>query len=78
MAAEQGVAEAQFALGLLYYIGNGVPQDYAEAAGWFRKAAVQGNKDAKEALAWMERKEAVAPQSRMGWFAVRKICLTGK
>ena len=37
--AEQGVAEAQFNLGLMYYDGEGVPQDYAEAVKWYRKAA---------------------------------------
>ena len=40
--AEQGVAEAQFNLGLMYYNGQGVRQDYAEAVRWYRKAAEQG------------------------------------
>jgi uncharacterized protein len=39
--AEQGNAEAQFRLGSLYYQGLGLPQDYREAATWFRKAAEQ-------------------------------------
>jgi len=37
--AEQGDAQAQYNLGLLYANGQGVPQDYAEAAKWYRKAA---------------------------------------
>ncbi|MCH8098520.1 MAG: sel1 repeat family protein [Proteobacteria bacterium] len=37
--AEQGDAEAQFNLGLMYYKGRGVPQDYAEAVKWYRLAA---------------------------------------
>jgi FOG: TPR repeat, SEL1 subfamily len=41
-AAKQGDADAQNNLGLMYIKGNGVPQDYAEAAKWFRKAAEQG------------------------------------
>lgn len=41
-AAEQGDATAQNKLGLLYYKGMGVTQDYAEAAMWYRKAAEQG------------------------------------
>jgi len=41
-AAKQGDADAQNNLGLMYVKGNGVPQDYAEAAKWFRKAAEQG------------------------------------
>ena len=40
--AEQGMAEAQFILGLMYDNGRGVPQDYAMAVKWYRKAAEQG------------------------------------
>jgi TPR repeat protein len=39
---EQGVASAQFYLGLMYEKGRGVRQDYAAALTWFRKAAAQG------------------------------------
>lgn len=42
-AAEQGDAEAQFGLGVMFANGNGTPQDYAMAARWFIKAAEQGN-----------------------------------
>ena len=41
-AAEQGDANAQIKLGVMYYQGNDIPQDYAEAVNWFRKAAEQG------------------------------------
>ncbi len=41
--AEQGNAEAQHILGLMYNKGQGVPQDYAEAVRWIRKAAEQGD-----------------------------------
>ena len=34
-------ARAQFNLGLMYEGGQGVAQDYAEAAKWWRKAAEQ-------------------------------------
>ncbi len=40
--AEQGNAEAQTHLGLMYHNGQGVPQDDAEAVLWYRKAAAQG------------------------------------
>jgi TPR repeat protein len=40
--AEHGDARAQFSLGGMYYNGQGVQQDYAEAAKWTRKAAEQG------------------------------------
>ncbi len=32
--AEQGDADAQFNLGVMYASGHGVPQDYAEALSW--------------------------------------------
>jgi TPR repeat protein len=41
--ADQGNAEAQNHLGIMYERGHGVPQDYAEALNWYRKAADQGN-----------------------------------
>ncbi len=37
--AEQGDAGAQYNLGLMYREGQGVSQDDAEAAKWYRKAA---------------------------------------
>ena len=33
----------QFYLGVMYANGRGVPQDYAEAVKWYRKAAEQGD-----------------------------------
>jgi uncharacterized protein len=42
LQAEQGDANAQFKLGLMYYNGEGVPEDDAEAVKWYRKAAEQG------------------------------------
>ena len=40
--AEQGDANAQYNLGLLYALGQGVPQDFERAAEWYEKAAEQG------------------------------------
>ena len=40
--AEEGAADAQDALGLMYYNGEGVAQDYEEAVRWYRLAADQG------------------------------------
>ncbi|HUX30541.1 MAG TPA: DUF2628 domain-containing protein [Thiobacillus sp.] len=42
LRAELGGMEAQHRLGVIYAKGQGVPQDYAEAAKWYRKAADQG------------------------------------
>jgi len=49
-AAEQGNAEAQCALGILYFKEIGVELDKTEAAKWYRKAAEQGHVVAQYAL----------------------------
>ncbi len=41
--AEQGNAEAQFMLGEMYGLGQGVAPDEPQAMAWYRKAAEQGN-----------------------------------
>ncbi len=38
LAAEQGHANAQIALGTMYENGQGVPQDYVEAYAWYSLA----------------------------------------
>ena len=45
--AEQGVSLAQNALGEMYMYGEGIAQDYNEAAKWFRLAADQGQRRAQ-------------------------------
>jgi hypothetical protein len=45
--AEQGHAEGQYYLGLMYAMGKGLPRDYKKAAMWYRKAAEQGYPDAQ-------------------------------
>jgi uncharacterized protein len=40
--SEQGDAQAQFRLGIMYATGTGVAQDRVEAVKWYRKAAEQG------------------------------------
>lgn len=41
-AAARGDAKSQFDLGLRYATGQSVPQDFAQAVAWYRKAAEQG------------------------------------
>lgn len=48
--AEKGDPIAQTNYGNMYADGIGVPQNYAEAIRWFRKAAAQGHAQAKEML----------------------------
>ncbi|MBL0641313.1 sel1 repeat family protein, partial [Aeromonas veronii] len=52
-AAEQGDAEAQFNMGLMYDQGQGVPQDDGQAMAWYRLAAEQGHVGAQFNLGWM-------------------------
>ena len=49
--AEQGDRLAQYNLGMIYSLGEGVLQDYAEAVRWFKLAAKQGDSDAQYELA---------------------------
>jgi len=51
--AEAGDADAQFNLGLMYDIGEGVPQDYKEAIKWYSRAAEQGSDRAQHNLGLM-------------------------
>ncbi|SFL08142.1 hypothetical protein SAMN05216302_103020 [Nitrosomonas aestuarii] len=49
-SAEQGYADAQFNLGLMYANGEGVAQDMNQAVELFKKAAEQGHVDAQNNL----------------------------
>ena len=45
--AEDGYVSAQYNLGLWYYKGDGVKQDYEQAIEWFSRAAQQDNSSAQ-------------------------------
>ena len=51
LAAAQNLDDAQYSLGVLYYVGLGVAQDYAEALRWYKLAAAQGD---MHALYWAD------------------------
>ena len=57
--------DAQFALGVLYGDGDGVPQDYPEAVKWWRKAAEQGDVDAMRNLGIYYFKGKGVPQDHV-------------
>lgn len=61
-AAEQGYADAQSHLGVMYDTGRGVPQDNKEAVKWFRMAAEQGHADAQHVLGFMCESGRGVPQ----------------
>lgn len=52
-AAEQGDADAQDRLGMLYSLGRGVPQDTAEEFKWYAAAAAQSHPAAQFRLGYM-------------------------
>ena len=69
--AEQGDADAEFDLGLMYSKGEGVPQDYKEAARWFRAAAEQGDANAQHFLGLSYNRGEGVPQDfseAVRWF----------
>ncbi|GAB3409097.1 sel1 repeat family protein [Massilia agilis] len=69
--AKAGNADAQHLLGLMYYMGRGVPQDYKQAFAWHQKAAVQGKADAQYVIGAMYYKGNAVPQDQkqaVYWF----------
>jgi hypothetical protein len=55
-AAKKGDAIAQYTLGYMYLIGQGVPRDDEQAAYWYKKAAEQGEVSAQFNLGVMYSK----------------------
>jgi len=69
--ASQGNAIAQYNLGVMYYNGEGVPQDYAQAMKWLRLAADQGLVEAQYNLGVMYENGQGVPQDdaqAMKWY----------
>lgn len=78
--AEQGVASAQFYLGLMHEKGRGVRQDYSTALVWFRKAAGQGYPGPQNNLGLMyERGRGVRKDviRALMWYTVAVDLLNG-
>ena len=60
--AERGVAPAQTWLGFMFQTGRGVPQNYTEAAMWYRRAAEQGDSLAQYSLGLLYDKGQGVPR----------------
>ena len=78
--AEQGVASAQFYLGLMYEKGRGVRQDHSTALTWFRKAAAQGYAGPQNNLGLMyERGRGVRKDvvRALMWYHIAAAMLNG-
>ena len=69
--AQQGDAQAQYHVGLLYHKGRGVPQDDAQARKWYAKAAAQGLAKAQFSLGTLYFNGEGGPkdyQQALKWF----------
>ena len=62
LLADQGHADSQILLGVMYARGQGMPQDNAEAVKWFRLAAEQGDAGGQDSLGYMYKKGYGVPQ----------------
>ncbi|BEQ16030.1 tetratricopeptide repeat protein [Desulfoferula mesophila] len=61
--AEQGDAQNQNTMGVMYFFGKGVPQDYKKAIFWYRKAAEQGFVESQASLGEMYENGQGIPQN---------------
>ena len=74
--ASKGDANAQNNLGVIYYFGEGVPQDYEKAVEWYSKAAEQGFAPAQSNLGYMYSDGEGVPQSLVNayaWYSVASV-----
>ena len=60
--AEQGDADAQRNLGIMYFEGEGIPQDITQGVYWLSKAAEQGDAEVQIFLGIMYAKGIHVPQ----------------
>src|SRR6185295_16507290 len=51
--ARRGNVEAQYHVGQMYSVGQGVEKDEAQAVRWYREAAVRGHEGAQSRLAYL-------------------------
>ena len=71
MAASQNDARGQFGLGVMYDLGEGVPQNFNKAAKWYELAAERDNADAQNNLgALYESGEGLPQDSKLAikWY----------
>ena len=68
-AALNGVALAQYNLGICYAKGEGVPRDLAQAARWYREAALRGITYAQHNLANLHYRGEGVPKDEVEAYA---------
>ena len=74
--AEQNDAQAQVFLGVIYYYGQGVEQDFKEALKWYQKAAEQGLASAQYNLGLRYQYGKGVEQNYVTAYAWRNIAAT--
>jgi S1-C subfamily serine protease len=62
-SAENGDADAQLAIGIMFDLGQGIPQNFTEALKWYTRAAIQGNAKARNNLGVMYLEGKGTPQN---------------
>jgi hypothetical protein len=65
LSAEQGHVLAQFSLGIMYQVGEGVPQSHHCAEYWYRRAASQDLRCAQRALDTLFDKHTAGAQHKL-------------
>ena len=71
--AEQGDADVQYSLGMMYDLGQGVRQNYIAAVKWYKLAAEQGQANAQAALGQMHQNGEGVPKDLIRahmWFHI--------
>lgn len=74
--AEQGDAEAQNYLGVMYHIAEGTLKNDLEALDWFRRSMEQGNAKAFSSMAIMYSNGASVKQNYIYAYALFSIAMT--
>lgn len=70
-AAVQGLAAAEYQLGVAYYYGRGTEKDISRAVYWWHEAAVQGDESSKAelAIAYLNHQWAPSDDAEARWMA---------
>jgi hypothetical protein len=66
-------AEQEYKIGLLYFEGNGVPEDFTEARRWYQMAAAQGHQAAQNRLGELSQAEAARGETPSGPTTMDKL-----
>ena len=75
-AAEHGMADAQFNLGLMYYAGRGVLKDYVAAYAWLNLASYNGSESGskiRERIAQHMTPEQIAEAQKLSKELLKQI-----